>query len=96
MKTIALILTVFALNMPVVMASDFSSPAAEQSYAQSGDMSVQPDVAALAESFAQSSQVYQITRTTGCSDGCSSGCSGGCSMGCSSGCSMGCSTRCGY
>lgn len=74
------------LHLPVVKASDFSSPAAKQSYEQSGDMSVKPDVAALAAGFVQSGETYQITRSTGCSEGCSGGCSGGCSYGCSYGC----------
>jgi len=94
MKPISLILAVVALHLPAVMAADFSSPAAKQSYEQSGDVSVQPDVAALAVRFVQSGETYQITRSTGCSSGCSDGCSYGCSSGCSSGCSYGCSYGC--
>lgn len=90
MKTTLLILAVLALHLPAVMSSDFSSPAAKQSYDQSGDMSMQPDVAALATSFVQGGETYQIARSTGCSGGCSEGCSGGCSGGCSYGCSYGC------
>ena len=86
MKSIFLILAVLVLHLPAVTASDFSSPAAKQSYELSGDMSVQPDVAALAAGFVQGGETYQTVRSTGCSGGCSEGCSGGCSYGCSYGC----------
>ena len=74
---------------------NFSSPAAEKSFLESGKI----DMVSSPESIAKvilynSSKLPPAQRSSGCSDGCSSGCSMGCSLGCSSGCSVGCSVGC--
>lgn len=92
-------LGMFAMNQNVETsaAGDFSSPAAEASYVQSGDISNIASETSFVMDLEENTTVHQWGRSsgcsTGCSMGCSSGCSSGCSMGCSSGCSMGCGRR---
>jgi len=71
----------------------FSTPAAEASYAQSGDLNTAVSSVVLARNIVGNSGEVGY-RSDGCSYGCSYGCSSGCSSGCSVGCSMGCSMGC--
>lgn len=66
--------------------SSFASPAAEQSYAESGDISQLPSDQDFVMDIDANTTTHQWGRSTGCSTGCSVGCSTGCSMGCSVGC----------
>lgn len=87
----------FALNVNKVQATKttaFSSNAAKQSYAMSGDMSAKTDVEQMHNDFVNSGKTFVYGRSLSCSTGCSTGCSVGCSTGCSVGCSTGCSTGC--
>ena len=71
----------------------FSTPAAEASYAQSGNINTTVSNTMLAQNIVGNSGEIGY-RSYSCSDGCSVGCSVGCSSGCSSGCSYGCSYGC--
>ena len=71
-------------------AGDFSTVAAAQSFAETGDMSKAVDYSQLAVAVVSDADLPRVPRSTGCSTGCSVGCSRGCSVGCSTGCSVGC------
>jgi hypothetical protein len=83
----------------MALASEvFSSPAAELSYTQFGDLTTS-DNPTLLINHIQKNDIKELSYkssgcSVGCSSGCSVGCSNGCSVGCSNGCSVGCSTGC--
>ena len=70
--------------------ADFSTKAAESSYASSGDMNSRIDFVSQYEHFKSQEELTTFTRSTGCSTTCSSGCTVTCT-GC---CSHKCSGRC--
>ncbi len=95
--------SIFAGNvkLPNIKDSGFSSPAAENSFIQTGQMDLPLSTADKTKALFSTNNdnrhllAYRSTScSTSCSTGCSSGCSYGCSSGCSSGCSYGCSVGC--
>ena len=87
----------FALNCNKVQATKttaFSSNAAKQSYAMSGDMSAKTDVEQMHNDFVNSGKTFVYGRSLSCSTGCSTGCTNSCTNSCSNSCTNSCSNSC--
>ena len=84
------------VNKDKIEQYSFSSPAAEGSFLETGQIDKNLSLVTTVKTMLSSLDDRDLTSPAYRSTGCSMGCSSGCSMGCSSGCSMGCSTGCSY